>query len=155
MGIPILEEIPALRAGQQGMLVTEIVGSRRIQSDAPAGVYVFPSDAGECDLPAQASDVTDGLGGLLKYVADRVANENGLEWAAGDYCRYIRDGYGVGITEAAVSDQDPVYVRYAADGGNTQLGAFTNAAGTGLALLPGARFTHDHPLGLALIRFDK
>lgn len=150
--IPIKEEIDTLRAGQPGPGPLEIVSTRLLQSDAPAGAYVFPSDDGECDLPAQASDVTDDTGGFLLLASDRVANANGLEWASGDRTRYVREGYITVITEGAVSDTDPVYVRHTANGGNTQLGACAGAAGTGLSLLPNARFVHDSPSGKALVR---
>ena len=57
-------------------------------------------------------------------------------------------------SEAAVSDGSPVYVRTAANGGLTQLGAFAPAAGTGLTLVPNARFVRDSSgAGAAWARF--
>jgi hypothetical protein len=69
-------------------------------------------------------------------------------YGSGGPASYV-DGEGVpcltsgGIyvaSEAAVADGDPVYVRTAVSGSNLVLGAFSNAAGTGLTLVPNAKF---------------
>lgn len=43
-------------------------------------------------------------------------------------------------SEVAAKDGDPVYVRTAVSGGNLVLGSFSNTSGTGLTLVPNARF---------------
>lgn len=51
--------------------------------------------------------------------------------------------------EGTVAKNDPVYVRHTASGGNTQKGAVSNAAGTGLMLWRGARWMEGGTAGVA------
>ena len=55
-------------------------------------------------------------------------------------------------TEGSPAWGDPVYVRTAADGGNTLVGGCAPAAGTGLELLAGARYEGAASSGVAKIR---
>ena len=153
MGIDILEELPSLRAGQKGFgHGHDIVGSRQIESDAPAGVYVHISGGGLCDLPGTTGEVTEGTGGVLLNLADRIANANELEYAADDYVQYLEEGVVVVITDQAVNDGDAAFVRFVAGGGE-QLGAFRKDADTADAVaLPGAFFVGTYSAGLAKVR---
>ncbi len=126
MAIQFLEEYASLTRGQLGHGPHRFTGSRQIGSNAPAGVFVVPTDNGLCDLPSTAAAIEAGKGGVLQFLVDRIANANGLEWAANDYVKYVTWGHIVVVTEEAVSDQEDVYVRFAAKGGNTQLGACRN-----------------------------
>lgn len=128
MSIPILETItpafpgsPCKGAGRHR--------SRHLVTAAPAGVYVYESDANLCDVPSTALHITRGRGGFLRYAPDRAPNTNGLHWAAGDQTTYLKKGPMTVLTEEAVSDGDPVYVRHTANGaGKLQLGACRNDA---------------------------
>lgn len=126
MGISFLEELPDFVPGQLGAGPHKFVGSREITANAAAGTYVHPSAEGKCAPPTTAAAVEKATGGILELLVDRIPNANGLEWASGDLVRYVTEGYIVGLTEEAVSDQDEVFVRITAKGGNTKLGAFRN-----------------------------
>ena len=154
MGIEILEEYANNRAGATGFAgsVPEIVSTRVLQSDAPAGTYVFPDAAESCDIPAAAADITDGNGGFLVYKDDKIATGTDSEWKADEYVKYVRRGYVVIKTEAAVVDMGDVYIRHTADGGLDQIGGGAAAAGTGLSLLPNAKYVGSHAAGTALVR---
>lgn len=58
----------------------------------------------------------------------------------GDEVTIVTEGDYVGHVERAVEVLDPVYTRFAADATFTRIGALSNAAGTGLREIPGARF---------------
>lgn len=103
--------------------------SRYLVTAAPAGIYVHESDDELCDVPSTALHITKGRGGILRYAPDRAPNTNGLHWAAGDQTTYCKRGPMTVLTEEAVSDGDPVYVRHTANGaGKLQVGAFRNDA---------------------------
>lgn len=58
------------------------------------------------------------------------------------------------VTEEAVSDQDPVYVRIASGAGGSILGAFRNDDdSSSCVVVTGARFTRDSTSGLAPLQF--
>jgi hypothetical protein len=57
-------------------------------------------------------------------------------YAANDPVPIVRYGTMWVIREDAGDESTPVYVRHTANGGNTVIGGFAGAAGTGLALAP-------------------
>jgi len=77
------------------------------------------------------------------------------DYVDGDSVSVLTTG-GIWVySEAGVQDGSSVYVRTAANGGLTQLGAFAPAAGTGLTLVPGARFVRNSSgAGAAWARFN-
>lgn len=124
MGIQILEELAPYAAGQLGDGPHNFVGSRVLQSDAPAGAFVIPTADNECNLPSAATAADLAKGGILTLLVDRNPKANGLEYAAGERGLYVTSGYIVGLTEDAVSDHDPVFVRVRqSGGGEEQIGA--------------------------------
>lgn len=125
MGIQILEELAPYAAGQLGDGPHNFVGSRVLQSDAPAGAFVIPTADNECNLPSAATAADLAKGGILTLLVDRNPKANGLEYAAGERGLYVTSGYIVGLTETAVNDHDPVFVRVRVSGGDPaeQIGA--------------------------------
>lgn len=152
MTIKFLDDLDTGHPGQLGAGPHERVGSRRISTDAPAGVWVVPHIAGGCKLPTAEADLDGAFGGFLEHRGDREPNDNGLLYSANDLVGYIERGYITVLTEEAVSDQDPVFVRHTANGGNTQLGAARTDADTGNAFAVNARFIGDHTAGKALVK---
>ena len=151
MAIQFLEEIARFFAGQLGEGPHRRTGSRRTTVDAPAGVFCVFTDNETCAPPTTAAQVEAGKGGVLEYLVDRIANANGLEYEADTMVRMVRWGFITVKTEEAVSDQDPVYVRYAAKGGNTQLGAArTDNDGDSQALILTNTITADTTITLNL-----
>lgn len=72
----------------------------------------------------------------------------------GDTCPVLQEGNIGVVTEEAVADQDPVYVRIAAGAGGTVLGAFRNdAEGGNCILVPNSRFIGDWNAGVAEAHF--
>ena len=126
MGIPLIEDIPEIVAGGLGIGPHRIEGSRIIQNNAAAGCLVYHNDAGQCSSPSAVAHVEAGSVSILRLMVDRIANANGLEWASGDIVQAVREGDIAVLTEEAVAEGQPVYVRFAAKGLNTKLGAFRN-----------------------------
>lgn len=83
--------------------------------------------------------------------SDGITNANTLaHYVDGDTVPLLQVGRIVLFTETAVSAGDQVYVRIAANGSNTLLGAFRNTADSGNALLvTGARFVRNEVAGAA------
>lgn len=65
---------------------------------------------------------------------DNTQNTN--PYAANDPIPVLRSGKIWVICEDAVDPSKPVYIRHTANGGNTVIGGFAGAAGTGLSLAP-------------------
>lgn len=87
--------------------------------------------------------------------SDGITNANVLaHYVDGDTVPCLYEGSIVVATETAVAAGDPVYVRLAASGGLTSLGMFANAAGTGLVLLPNAKFPIAYPAGAAEVEIS-
>ena len=152
MAIRFLDDLETGAPGQLGAGPHERTASRKVSTDAPAGVWVVPHEAGGCKLPTAEADLDGTIGGFLEYRNDREPNDNGLLYSAGDLAGYIERGYIVVLTEEAVSDQDVVYIRHTANGGNTQLGAARTDADTANAFAVSARFIGDHAAGRALVK---
>ena len=153
MGIQTLEELATYAAGQLGDGPHNFVGSRVLQSNAPAGAFVIPTADNECDLPSAATAADLAKGGILTLLVDRNPKENGLEYAADERGLYVTSGYIVGITEDAVEDHDPVFVRVRVSGGDPaeQIGALrpdVNADGEDTAVLTVVTTTDDAVLRL-------
>lgn len=120
----IIDEIPDLMAGGNGGGYHRRDGRRSADVAMPAGVYAVPSGDSKCKLPVAAVEITRANGGVTELLVDRIPNVSGLEYDVGQYVMLIKDGGVAVVTEQAVLDSDPVFVRFAAKGGNTQLGAF-------------------------------
>lgn len=120
MGLDFIEEIASIVPGAP-CPGHRHVESKKCETAAPAGVYMVPSGDKECSLPTTAAQITAQDGGFTTYVGDKIAQDP--LYAIGDYADLVVEGYAAVLTEEAVSDGDPVYVRVAANGGNTQLGA--------------------------------
>lgn len=120
MGLDFIEEIASLIPGAP-CPGHRHVESKKCETAAPAGVYMVPTGDKECSLPTAAAQITAQDGGFTTYVGDKIASDP--LYSIGDYADLVVEGYAAVLTEEAVSDGDPVYVRVAASGGNTQLGA--------------------------------
>lgn len=128
MSQPFLEEIPDLTPGQCGGGKYRRDGRRSMDVAAYAGCYVVPSGDAKAKLPTTAAEITKQNGGVLELLVDRVANASGIDYDATQYAMIVKEGGIVVATEQAVSDQDPVYVRFTSKGGNTILGKFRKDA---------------------------
>ena len=87
---------------------------------------------GTCKLPASAADVGKPIG-ITPYKATAPVgfpSSNTQEYAAGDIVGAVSEGEVWVVVEEAVNAQDPVYVRFAVDSGNSllNLGAFRKSA---------------------------
>jgi hypothetical protein len=106
----------------------------------PFGVLVVRDGSDrKVDLPTSAAEVQGALAGFA--VEDRTLAYNSAGYANGDGLAVVYEGVIDALSEEAVTQGDPVYVRFAANGGNTQLGAVRNDSDGGTcALRPGAVF---------------
>lgn len=73
----------------------------------------------------------------------------------GDLADVLTKGYVWMFCETnTVKPNDPVYVRHTVNGALNQLGAVANVAGTGLDLLPGARFASTASGTIAIVNVN-
>lgn len=107
--------------------------------------------------PTSAAEAAKFLG-VATYLMSLEPNVTGTtEYAIGDMVNFVKRGDIWVAVEVAVAVGDPAFIRYTANGGNTQLGAFRNDADTARAFqIPGAMFITGQatPAGLALLRFS-
>jgi hypothetical protein len=149
----------AAYAGQLGDVGPHDIGSGTdltANEYVPFGVAVSQGTKdGEIHLPAASGDVT------AKFLGVSVAqqtNEN-LVGTGGSYApkvpvSFLKKGRVWVKVEEAVTPASPVFVRFAAGGGGTQLGAFRASAdtATAVALPGGAKFvTSAGAAGFALL----
>lgn len=112
---------------------------------APArAVRVDSADAFELvTVPTAAAQVTGDATNAPPIgvtIWDGTAPSN--PYVAGDPVAVMRVGSIYVLSEATVDPSLPVYIRHTASGGNTIIGGFSSAAGTGLSLAPaGWRWT--------------
>lgn len=132
-GIPIVEETPDFYPGQPGAGPHRRDGRRRITSDALCGCWAVPAGDALCKLPTTAAEVLTPGGGVLEYTADKPQDGSGFDFRTNDFVMRVKEGGICVRTEQAVSDGDPVFVRFAAKDANTILGAFRKDADAGSA----------------------
>lgn len=129
--------------GVEGMIAdsNEVVAESKIAKTtlAPArAVRVDSADAFDIvTVPTAAAQVTGDATnappiGVTMW--DGTAPSN--PYVAGDPVSVIREGSVYVLSEATVNPSLPVYIRHTANGGNTIIGGFSSAAGTGLSLAP-------------------
>lgn len=114
------------------------------------------------DLPATSGDLFAGIS-VLRYGAENPLVAPGIdpssltEYQQFDAMAVLATGYIWVFTEENVTPGAPVYYRYAANGGNTELGRFRTTDDTGFTtLLAGATFETTTLAGeLALVRLVK
>lgn len=75
-------------------------------------------------------------------------------YAADDMVSLLEEGDIVMYSEVAVDVGQPVYNRVVADAALNRIGALSNAAGTGLELVPRARFLEKSAAGLVRVHVD-
>jgi hypothetical protein len=109
----------------------------------PFGVaLVRGTDGDKAKLPAAASDALKLLGiALSTYWQDNRELSSNLAVKAGDVCNVIEEGAVWVLAEQDVVKGDPVFMRIATSGGNTQLGKLRKDVDSGTAVrLRGAVF---------------
>jgi hypothetical protein len=139
----------------QGMLDRPLNGVQEVDSKTVAaassgiaeGLGVTRVADDTVTLPAAAGDVTAHFQGVVARLTAReprsgavVADGGVLMYGAKDQVPIVRTGVVWVPVEAAVAQDDPVYCRHTVNGGLNVIGGFANAAGTGLALVAGAKF---------------
>lgn len=105
--------------------------SRAATVAIPAGRFCVRAADGTCKLPTVTGDVTGAGVGLGVSMYDAVA-------APGGYVQYdmvpiVHKGRVYVVVEEAVTEGDPVFVRFAAGAGGSNLGAFRKSADTATA----------------------
>lgn len=113
----------------------------------------------QCKLPTVTGDVTGKPLGLAVYDASLTPAwpaSTGEPYPIGSGVSILRKGRAWVKVEEAVAPFDPVFVRFAAGGGGTALGAFRKSADTATAVqLPGAVYlTTALANGLAVVEFN-
>lgn len=114
-----------------------------------------------CELPDAAGDVTDAKLALGVAIFDPTVPTNWpstvtVPYPAGQMVPILHRGRCYVAVETSCTAGGAVYVRQTADGLLTRLGAFNGSAGTGLSLLPCAKFcsTQATAGGLALLEIN-
>jgi hypothetical protein len=126
-----------------------------------AGLFMCPdAAAGSCKLPTSAAEVGKGLGVAPSAVTNDPnfppGGTAGKTYQIGDAIELVAQGKVWVTVEVNVADSDDVFVRYSANGGLTQLGAFRNDndGGTHAAQIA-AKFRSAANAGeLALVEFN-
>lgn len=124
-------------------IVSKTVGST--SASIPGGCFVCRDTTDDSvKLPSSSGMVTTtGVGFMVHDVAKQPQASDGgiLENVTGQVCPVMEYGTMWVLAEVAVSYGDPVFARYSANGGLTQLGAVRNDADTAhAAAVPGCRF---------------
>jgi hypothetical protein len=124
----------SISEGRRGL--AQMINSRdcgRAAAALPAGVVVVPSSEDDfaIKVPASAADVAKALG-VSEYLALSEEASATNEYAEDQVVNYVRSGKIFAISEESAARGGDVYVRFAAKGANTQLGAVrTDADGDG------------------------
>ena len=114
-------------------------------ANLPCGVFVTMSaDAMAGNKVKPLSAANDKVFGVSMYngniIYDFDAATQNYIYPKDSIVSLIEEGDVFMFAEKAVAAGDDVYARHTADAGNTRIGALSNAAGTGLVLIPGAKF---------------
>jgi len=98
--------------------------------------------------------LADAFAGVaLRQDTEDPSQTGGVDgYAPNRTCSIRRQGRVRVSTEASCSPGDKVYVRVAASGANTTIGIFSNAAGAGAVLLPGASWYKNESASLAILQ---
>jgi len=128
----------------------DVVSGLAVAAAVPYGVLVVLDSANSdgfdkiaAKVPALTTDVTN-FGSALGVVLADQARAQDPAFVLPSYARYdalpiMRSGRVWVLVEEAVVDGDPVFIRFAAGAGGTQLGAFRKSADTATAVaLPNA-----------------
>lgn len=106
-------------------------------ADLPAGVFVTRDAAdGACKVPTTSGEVTaSGMGFTVLNLAHEPSSDGStVDIPATKGCGVIRRGRIWVLTETAMTYGQSVFVRFTANGGNTQLGKVRNDADTANAV---------------------
>jgi hypothetical protein len=124
-----------------GMLATPIedclIDSKINAADLPAGVFVTRDASDEaCKVPTTSGEVTaSGIGFTVLNLAHEPPSDGStVDIPATKGCGVIRRGRIWVLTETAMTYGQAVFVRFTANGGNTQLGKVRNDADTANAV---------------------
>ena len=155
--------VPGLRVpGRFGQSIT----CTNVNSSNPMPFGRMVAFNGTDDQCAALSGSSDKLGGIVVYEPDfdrtlKLAaisgDTNGTPGPAkGEAVTLARKGLMWVEVEATVAQGDRAYVRYAANGGNTMIGVFSNTSGTGLIDMTnqGVFIEGGASGGVALLEFD-
>lgn len=144
-------------AGTGALVETVLVAHNQ---SAPAGVFVCVDERaarGSLDfavrLPRASADIT---GSKRFGITTKTRGSESASYSGQCMVNCLVDGRIWVTTEEAVTAGDPVYVRYAAGVGGTQLGAIRKSdPGSEAALLANAKFMTDgSAAGLAVVQVD-
>lgn len=115
----------------QGQMADQTLASVRsflAETDLPFGVGLVKGAADNtCKLPGTAADVFEGAS-LSSFAHANASLAGTLGVPAKDTADVLARGTMWVTAESAVDPTQPVYCRYAANGGNTQLGSFRKDA---------------------------
>jgi hypothetical protein len=128
-------------------------------STIPCGVVVTgTTDAMGKTIVTQPTAPGSNLLGVTLWNQQRFLNWNAangyFEYQANDLVSLLEEGDVIMYSEVAVDVGQPVYNRIAVNGALTRIGALSNAAGTGLELVPRARFLEKSAPGLVRLHVD-
>ncbi len=169
-GVPVQEN---LNVATSTTATSTNVYSQFVSLDVPAQTgSAGTATVGVAAVSAGALTLADCYGVVIRQAMKTMVNDSNLyvgpsqagiaPYATGTLAHYVdgdlvpcaQEG-SIGVfTEEAVADQDPVYVRISASGGNVLLGAFRNDADGGSCILvPNARFIGGWEAGAAEVHF--
>lgn len=155
-----LEMGKALEGQMADMGPTDIVTKENTVSAILFGKFVSrgASDS-KCIQPAAALDITDAtkaLGVAMAHQAIESSATGSAQYPQYSAVNVLKKGRVWVKVEEAVTPLDPVYVRFAAGAGGTDLGSFRMSADTATAAaLAGAKFVSSAGAGeLALLELD-
>jgi hypothetical protein len=124
-----------------GMLASPIddceIESKINAAAIPAGIFVTRNAADDaCKVPTTTGEVTaSGMGfTVLNLAREPVADDSTIDNPAGKGVSVLRRGRIWVLTETAMTYGQSVFVRFTANGGNTQLGKVRNDADTANAV---------------------
>lgn len=117
----------------------------------PYGIAVVRAADKTVRLPVLTGEVTNSFEGIS--VRQEYREENSQGYSNLEPLPVMRRGYIWVAVEGAVTEEGSVFVRTAASGGNTQLGAFrADADSANATLVPNAKFvTSTTAAGLAIV----
>lgn len=145
--LPAFEGQPAY-PGVHGVTLSKFVAQ---VGGIPFGVAVVRAADNTVKLPAAGADITNTFVGISRRQEYLEATSQGYENLSP--LPVLRRGYIWVAVEGAVTEEGAVYARHAANGGNTQLGAFLGGTDSGNAtLVPNAKFASSTTAaGLAIV----
>ncbi len=125
----------------------------------PCGVFLTgTTDAMGKTILTQPTAPGSNILGASIWNQQRFLNWNAVngyyEYQPNDLVSLLEEGDIVMYSEVAVDVGQPVYNRIAVNGALTRIGGLSNAAGTGLELVPRARFLEKSAPGLVRVHVD-